>query len=467
MTPKKKKKLFGTDGVRGRANTYPMTVEIALALGKAAGKIFQQHDRKHRVVIGKDTRISCYMFENALIAGLCSMGVDTLMVGPLPTPGVAFITRAYRADAGIVISASHNPYHDNGIKFFSSEGFKLAESIEEEIESLVYHNQFNDFLPASDAVGKNTKIIDADGRYIEFVKGTFPRRLSLKNLTIALDCSNGAGYRVAPLVFQELDAKVHVYGNNPNGLNINENCGSLHPEKIQKAVIEHAADVGIALDGDADRVIMVDENAQIVDGDTLLGICAYDFKKRGILQNNVVVGTIMSNFGFLKSMKDLGIEVICSQVGDRFVIQDMLHHRANLGGEQSGHLVFLEYNSTGDGLVAALQVLRIMIETDSKLSDLAAIVKRYPQALINVKVVEKPPLDGIKGLREIINEIEGKLGNTGRVLVRYSGTEHLCRVMVESPKHKQASEMANMIANVISESIGLKPHLTQSGSSLD
>jgi len=454
MKKEKKIKLFGTDGVRGKANTYPMTVEIALALGKAAGKILQRHKLKHRVVIGKDTRISCYMFENALIAGLCSMGVDTLMVGPLPTPGVAFITRAYRADAGIVISASHNQFEDNGIKFFSSEGFKLPEAIEEEMETYVLNNDFSDCLPPSDEVGKNTKIIDADGRYIEFVKGTFPRKLSLKNLTIALDCANGAGYRVAPLVFQELDAKVHVYGNTPNGLNINLNCGSMHPERIQKAVIEHGADVGIALDGDADRVIMVDENAQIVDGDILLGICAHDYKRRGLLQNNKIVATVMSNFGLLSSMQALGIEVVCSQVGDRFVIQDMLQHQATLGGEQSGHLIFLDYNSTGDGLVAALQVLRIMIETDSKLSDLASIVKRCPQALVNIKVTKKAPLEKIPRLTDAIKSMEKQLGNTGRILVRYSGTELICRVMVEAPKQKQVSEMSQLLANIIIEEIG-------------
>lgn len=458
MDAKKKQiKLFGTDGVRGAANQFPMTVEMALALGRAAGKIFNRHKGKQKIVIGKDTRISCYMFENALIAGLCSMGVDTLMVGPLPTPGVAFITRAYRADAGIVISASHNPYTDNGIKFFSSEGFKLPESLEEEIESLIADHNFEAYLPPSHLVGKNTKIIDADGRYIEFVKGTFPKKLSLKNLKIVLDCAHGAGFRVAPLVFQELDAKVHVYGNAPNGLNINHECGSLHPEVVQKAVIEHGADVGIALDGDADRVIMVDENAQIVDGDVLLGICAYDFKRRGVLQNNKVVGTVMSNFGFLKSMEDLGIEVVCSQVGDRFVIQDMIQHETNLGGEQSGHLIFLDYNTTGDGLVSALQVLRIMLETDSKLSDLAAIVKRYPQCLINVKVSMKPPLESLEEVTDAIAKAEKQLGEFGRVLVRYSGTENLCRVMVEGQKQKLASEVASEIADVIASKIGIRP----------
>lgn len=448
------KKIFGTDGVRGRANFAPMTVETGLALGRAAGKIFHSHNGKHRVVIGKDTRLSCYMFENALIAGLCSMGVDTLMLGPFPTPGVAFITRAYRADAGIVISASHNPYQDNGIKFFSSEGFKLPDSVEAEMEAIIAENNFDDCLPADWDIGKNTKINDADGRYIEFVKATFPRRLSLKGLTVALDCANGAAYKVAPLVFRELDAKVFIYGNTPNGLNINDACGSLHPELVQKAVIDHHADVGIALDGDADRVVMVDENAQIVDGDTILAICARDMKRQGTLRNNKVVSTIMCNFGFLQAMSELGIEVIRSQVGDRYVIQEMLKNDANLGGEQSGHLLFLDHNTTGDGLVSALQVLRIMIETDSKLSDLASIIKRYPQACVNVGVSSKPPLETLEQVTEKIRETEKALAGAGRVLVRYSGTENICRVMVEGPKLKQAQQMAQCIADAISEKIG-------------
>lgn len=454
MALRDKKMIFGTDGVRGRANHFPMTVETALALGRAAGKIFRCRNGKHRVVIGKDTRLSCYMFENALIAGLCSMGIDTLMVGPLPTPGVAFITRAYRADAGIVISASHNPYYDNGIKFFSSEGFKLPDAWECEMEALVVNNDFEDCLPTESDIGKNTKINDADGRYIEFAKATFPRRLSLKNLTIALDCANGAGYKVAPLIFRELDATVHVYGSAPNGLNINQGCGSLHPETIQKAVIDHRADVGIALDGDADRVIMVDENAQIVDGDTILAICARDMKKQGMLHNNTVVSTVMANLGFIKAMEALDIEVIRSQVGDRYVIQDMLKHEANLGGEQSGHMIFLDHNTTGDGLVSALQVLRIMIETDSKLSDLATVFKRYPQACINVKVKSKEPLEGLSAVQKAVKKVEEELSDSGRVLVRYSGTENLCRVMVEGPKYKQVHQMANLIAAAVESEIG-------------
>lgn len=455
MPNKNPSKIFGTDGIRGRANTFPMVPEIALALGRAAGKIFNRHIGKSRIVIGKDTRLSCYMFENALIAGLCSMGVDTLMVGPLPTPGVAFITRAYRADAGIMISASHNPYYDNGIKLFDANGFKLPDEWEREMETIIKHNNFEDSLPKDDLLGKNTKIIDADGRYIEFIKATFPRRLSLKNLKIVLDCANGAGYKVAPLVFSELDAEVYSYGVSPNGLNINERCGSMHPMLVQKGVIDHRADVGIALDGDADRVILVDENAQIIDGDTILAICARDMHGQGLLKNNRVVGTVMSNLGFIKAMETLGIEVIKSQVGDRYVIQDMLKYEATLGGEQSGHIIFLDHNTTGDGLVAALQVLSIMLKTDSKLSDLAAFVKRYPQVCINIKTTSKPPLDSIPQLKETILQVEQTLGETGRVLVRYSGTEQACRIMVEGTKLKQVMQLANSLAQIVRNEIGV------------
>lgn len=447
--------VFGTDGVRGRANISPMTVETALALGRAAGKLFRVHDEKHRVVIGKDTRLSCYMFENALIAGLCSMGVDTLMLGPLPTPAVAFITRAYRADAGIVISASHNPYYDNGIKFFSSEGFKLSDDWEKDMEALIAENNFQDSLPSDWDIGKNTKIDDAGGRYIEFVKATFPRKLSLNNLKIALDCANGAGYRVAPLVFRELDATVFDYGIYPDGLNINDGCGSLHPETVQKAVIDHHADVGIALDGDADRVIMVDERAQIVDGDAILAICAEDMKKRGVLTNNTVVATVMTNLGIVQALEKMGIQVIRSKVGDRYVIKDMLQYDANLGGEQSGHLIFLEHNTTGDSLVSALQVLRIMMETDSKLSDLVAKFKPYPQTCINVQVTSKTPIDELPQVVEAIHKAEKELGDTGRVLVRYSGTEYLCRVMVEGQNDKHVHQLALTISEAVKNTIGI------------
>ncbi len=456
MTTKYISKLFGTDGVRGKANKYPMTPEIALAMGRSAGKILKEKYGKARVVIGKDTRLSCYVFENALISGLCSMGIDTLMVGPLPTPGVAFITRAYRADAGIVISASHNPFFDNGIKFFDSYGFKLPDKWEDEMEKIIAANNFQDSLPEDHNLGKNTKIADADGRYIEFVKATFPRKLSLKNLTIVLDCANGAGYRVAPLVFRELDAKVFCYGVTPNGININHECGSMHPETVRKGVLEHHADVGIALDGDADRVVMIDENAQVVDGDTMLAICARDMHANKILKNNRVIGTVMSNLGFIKAMEGLGIEVIRSKVGDRYVIQEMLKHGANLGGEQSGHVIFLDHNTTGDGLVCALQVLRIMIETDSKLSELASFVQRYPQVCVNVKVAQKPPIESIQGVQKAVADVEQVLGDSGRVVVRYSGTENSCRVMVEGMEHKQVIQLAESISSVIRNEIGLK-----------
>lgn len=450
-------KLFGTDGIRGHANYFPITVEIALALGRAVGMIFRSSPGKHRVVIGKDTRLSCYMYENALIAGLCSMGVDTLMLGPLPTPAVAFITRAYRADAGVVISASHNPFFDNGIKFFSAEGFKLPDSWERQMEELIAQGPscFESHLPKDQEMGKNARINDADGRYIEFVKATFPRKLSLKNLKIALDCAHGAGYKVAPLVFRELDAEVFVYGNNPNGLNINDGCGALHPELVQKAVIDHRADVGIALDGDADRVIMVDENAQIVDGDAILAICAKDMQQKGQLHKSRVVTTVMSNLGYVDALQQLGIEVIKSQVGDRYVIQEMLKADAILGGEPSGHVIFSEHNTTGDGLVSALQVLRIMIETGSKLSELAASFKRYPQVCVNVRVGSKPPFEKIDGLKGAIEEIETALGESGRVLVRYSGTENICRVMVEGPKRSVVQQYAQQLASIVRKQIGV------------
>ena len=445
--------IFGTDGVRGRANHSPMVVETALALGRAVGKLFRKEPGKKRIIIGKDTRLSCYMFENALISGLCSMGIDTLMLGPFPTPGVAFITRAYRAHAGVVISASHNAFYDNGIKFFNSDGYKFPDNWERQVEQLVYLNDFQDSLPLDTEIGRNSKIHDADGRYIEFCKATFPRKLSLRNLKIVLDCANGASYKVAPLVFKELDAEVHLYGCAPNGLNINEDCGSLFPATIQKGVIDHHADVGIALDGDADRVILVDENAQIVDGDTILAVCARDFKKQGLLKNNKVISTVMCNLGFVKSMEESGIEVIKSAVGDRYVLQEMVSHHANLGGEQSGHMIFLDHNTTGDGIVSALQVLKIMIETDSKLSELASTVKRYPQSIVNVKVPQKPPIETLSETQKAILNAEHQLGDQGIVLVRYSGTESILRVTVQGAKQKQVSQLASLIAKTAQSEI--------------
>ena len=441
------KKLFGTDGVRGVANVYPMTTEMAMQLGRAAAYIFKgSSKRRHRIVIGKDTRLSGYMIENALVAGICSMGVDVLQVGPLPTPGIANITSSMRADAGVVISASHNNYCDNGIKFFSSDGFKFPDSWEQSIEKIVHENNFEDDLPADDEIGRNRRIYDVDGRYIEFCKATFPRNLSLSSLKIVLDCSNGAAYKVAPLVFKELDANVVLLGCEPNGFNINRECGSLFLSPAQRTVVEQKADVGIALDGDADRIIMIDELGQVVDGDTILGISAINMKEKGLLKNNCIVSTVMSNFGFLKTMEEAGINVIQAQVGDRYVIQDMLKYEANLGGEQSGHTIFLDHNTTGDGIVSALQVLRIMIDTNTKLSTLAATIKTFPQVQLNVKVKMKPPLTELKDTLIKIKEAEDSLAGQGSVLVRYSGTEQILRVTIQGPKQKLIDQMAKDIA---------------------
>lgn len=448
------KKLFGTDGVRGRANTFPMSAEIALLLGKAVAKLLKQKSEKSRVVIGKDTRLSCYIFENALVSGLCSMGANTLITGPLPTPGVSFLTRAYRADAGIMISASHNPFYDNGIKIFDRDGFKLSDVLEEQMERLVFQNDFNDALPLDHMLGSNQRVQDADGRYIEYVKASFPKGKTLQRMKIFLDCANGAGHRVAPLVFTELDARVFVTGQTPNGTNINDHCGSLHPQLIQKGVLEHQTDVGIALDGDGDRVIMVDERGGIVDGDTILAICAKDFFEKGLLTNQAVVATVMTNYGVLRFLKEQGILVHISDVGDRYVIQKMLQEQCNLGGEQSGHLIFLDHNTTGDGLISALQVLRIILEKKKTLSELASMVKKSAQSLINLTVKRKPPLEELPKIKEIISEIEKFLDTRGRVLVRYSGTESVLRIMVECDSYIEADRLAKQIRDVAKEEIG-------------
>ncbi len=448
------KQLFGTDGVRGRANFEPMTVETTALLGKAVARVLLEgRSGKHRVVIGKDTRLSGYMFESALIAGLTSMGVETLVLGPIPTPGVAFITRAYRADAGIMISASHNPYWDNGIKIFSSEGFKISEVVETRIEEMVSEAQFG-LLPEDHAVGKNKRVVDALGRYIEFAKATFPKGRTLKGLRIVLDCAHGAAYKVAPSVFEELDAEVICYGCEPSGVNINENCGALFPVVIQKAVIEYQAHIGIALDGDGDRIIMVDEKGHIVDGDMILSICANDLKKKGLLRRNRVVATVMTNFGVLKHLESQGIDVLVSPVGDRHVLQSMLENEASLGGEQSGHMIFLDYNTTGDGIVSALQVLRIMIESESTLSDLTSAIVKSPQTLINVSVRKKVPLEELPSIQEALRDIQSTLGSSGRILLRYSGTENICRVMVEGSKKHQVDCLAKMLVDIVNLELG-------------
>jgi len=448
-------KLFGTDGVRGVANTEPMTAETALKLGRAAAHVFKRDDhRRHRIVIGKDTRLSGYMLENALVAGICSMGVDALLLGPLPTPAVAFITRSLRADAGVMLSASHNPYMDNGIKFFSNDGFKLPDEFERQMEAFIASGELDGIRPTAAEVGKAYRIDDALGRYIEFIKNSFPKGMTLDGLKIVLDVANGAPYKVAPRIFTELGAEVIVYNDKPTGMNINDHCGALYPEVICKGVIDHRADVGISLDGDGDRCIMADDDATVVDGDQILAITATDMKGKGLLAKNAIVATVMSNFGLVRALEQAGIEIHRAKVGDRYVIEEMLAHGVNLGGEQSGHVIFSDYTTTGDGLITALQVLRVMRETGRKLSELRRVMRRYPQVLVNVPVREKPPIDSLAGVQAAIREAEQALGDEGRVLVRYSGTEYVARVMVEGREEREIKEHADRIADAFRAALG-------------
>ncbi|RMF44625.1 MAG: phosphoglucosamine mutase, partial [Deltaproteobacteria bacterium] len=404
------RKLFGTDGVRGVANVHPMTTEIAMQLGRAAAYIFKQNEeRRHRVVIGKDTRLSGYMIENALAAGICSMGVDVLLVGPLPTPGIAFVTSSMRADAGVVISASHNPYQDNGIKFFSRDGFKLPDEQELRIEELIFSNSIDALRPTADEVGKAFRVDDAGGRYIVFLKNTFPRDLDLEGLKIVLDCANGAAYKVAPAVLSELGAELVLLGVSPDGTNINRDCGSLHPEGIAAAVRQHGADLGIALDGDADRVIFVDEKGREIDGDHIMALCASDMLERDALKQRTLVATVMSNMGLELALRQAGGRVVRTAVGDRYVVEEMRRGGYNLGGEQSGHMIFLDHNTTGDGMLSALQVLAIMQRRGRPLSELAAVMEALPQVLVNVRVARKPDLATIPEIAARIEKVETDL----------------------------------------------------------
>jgi phosphoglucosamine mutase len=451
------KKLFGTDGVRGVANKHPMTTEVAMQLGRAAAYVFKHEDRRSRIVIGKDTRLSGYMIENALAAGICSMGVDVLLVGPLPTPGIAFITASMRADAGVVISASHNPYQDNGIKFFARDGFKLPDDLEMKIEDLLYSEQVDSLRPTAEEVGKAFRVEDAIGRYIVFLKNTFPRELDLSGLKIVLDCAHGAAYRVAPAVMEELGAQVFAYGVNPDGTNINAGCGSTCPEVISKAVLEHGADLGIALDGDADRCIFVDEHGNEVDGDHLMAICGIDMLKRDVLKQNTVVATVMSNMGLDIALNKAGGKVIKTDVGDRYVVEEMRRNGYCFGGEQSGHIVFLEHNTTGDGIISALQILAILQKSGKSLSELASVMQSLPQVLVNVRVRERLDLDQLPEVRDMIEAVERRLGETGRVLIRYSGTEPLMRIMLEGQDQDEINGMANQIAELVQSTIGEGP----------
>ena len=446
-------RLFGTDGLRGRVNTYPLTAEMALRLGLAAGTVFRSDECRRKVIIGKDTRLSGYMFESALTAGLCAAGMDVYQVGPLPTPAIAFLTRNMRADFGVVISASHNPYHDNGIKFFDHEGFKLPDEVENRMAELILDKDHQWDYPTSNQIGRAKRIVDAPGRYIVYLKNSFPQQLTLEGLRVVIDCANGANYKIAPLALEELGAEVFRLGTDPNGLNINYQCGSLHPENLQAKVREVRADVGLALDGDADRLLVVDEKGRLIDGDQIMAICAEDLMKKGKLNNNTLVGTVMSNIALEIFMKERGGKLLRSKVGDRYVIEAMRQHDANFGGEQSGHLIFRDYGTTGDGLLAALQLLRIMRETGKPLSELAKCLKPYPQVLLNVKVTRKTPFEECPKLMQAQKDVEAQLAGKGRVLLRYSGTENLCRIMVEGESEELVQNSAQYLAEVADQEL--------------
>jgi len=444
------KKLFGTDGIRGLANKYPMTAEVATQIGLAVSYLFRNTTQKHKkILIGKDTRLSCYIFENALAAGICSMGVDTLFVGPMPTPAIAFLTSSMRADAGIVISASHNPFYDNGIKIFSGNGFKLDDEIEYKIEQLLDTDILLNNRPREKEIGKAYRIEDANGRYIVFLKNTFPKTLTLEGIKIVLDCANGAAYKVAPSVFEELGADVIKIGITPDGTNINSNCGALYPELIKSEVIKNRADIGIAFDGDADRLIVVDEKGNIIDGDHILAICANNLKIKNKLNKNTVVSTVMSNIGLEIFLKENGIKLLRTKVGDRYVVESMKNNDYNLGGEQSGHIIFLDHNTTGDGILAALQLLGIMISNEKPISELAASMKSLPQILHNIKTSKKTDLSTIEGLPKIEKKVLKELGKNSRILIRNSGTEPLIRIMVEGENEDKIKHAVNILTEYI------------------
>lgn len=448
------RKLFGTDGVRGVANKDPMTSEMALKIGRAAAHVFRDSSRRHRIVIGKDTRLSGYMIESALTSGLCSMGIDVLLVGPVPTPGIAFLTRSLRADAGVVISASHNSYEDNGIKFFGRDGFKLADEVEKKIEDLIFSGAIDSVRPTASEIGRATRIDDAIGRYNEFVKSSIPRGMDFSGLRVVMDSANGAAYKIGPHILTELGAEVISLYDQPNGMNINQGCGSLHPEVISRAVVANKAKLGIAFDGDADRLILCDEKGTIVDGDALMAICALQMMREGRLKQNTLVATVMSNLGLELAMQKAGGKLLRAAVGDRYVMEKMIEGGYNLGGEQSGHIIFLDNNTTGDGIISALQVLTIMQQTGKPLSELAACMKTYPQILVNVKVKERKDLATIPEVARRMAELEKMLDGTGRLLVRYSGTEPKVRVMIEGENQSEIKKLAEDLAGLIREKLG-------------
>jgi phosphoglucosamine mutase len=439
------RRLFGTDGVRGVANVEPMTSATVMRLGMAVAARLKQQNRHTRIVIGKDTRLSGYMFETALASGIVAMGADVWLTGPLPTPGIAFITSSMRCDAGIVISASHNPYQDNGIKLFGRDGYKLPDEVELEIENAMESPELTSHVAAPDDVGYNRRIEDSRGRYVVFCKATFPSELTLDGIKIVVDPGNGAAYRVGPAILEELGAKVIKINDEPNGKNINEGCGALHPESMCEAVRKHGAHLGVAFDGDADRLVLCDEKGVVVDGDAVMALCATRMLGEGRLAKGTLVTTVMSNLGLERAVKAAGGKVVRTAVGDRYVVEEMRKNGYNLGGEQSGHLVFLDHATTGDGVIAALRVLAVMVRESRPLSELAAVMSRTPQVLVNVKVDKKIPIEDLVEVSRMIQQVESELGDDGRVLVRYSGTEPKARVMIEGIDEARIKGLAEEI----------------------
>ncbi len=446
--------LFGTDGIRGVANEYPMTAEMAFSVGRATAYMFKRKGHHPKILIGKDTRLSGYMLENALVSGICSMGVDAILVGVIPTPGIAFLTSSMRADAGIVISASHNPFQDNGIKIFSHEGFKLPDETEAAIEEMILENKMEKMLPPPAELGKAFRMDDARGRYVVFLKHAFPREHSLEGNNVVLDCANGATYRVAPETFEELGAEVTTLFDDPDGKNINVNCGSQHPETLAAEVLKQRADVGFAFDGDGDRLIAVDEKGNVLTGDQIIAVCADVMKKEGALTNNLVVRTVMSNIGLSAAFEKLKIDSVMTKVGDRYVLEEMQARGASIGGEDSGHVIFLQHHTTGDGIITALQVIAAMRKEGKPLSELAKVMDVFPQSLINVDTKSRPEISTVPEMVAVIKSVEEKLGTSGRVLVRYSGTQNMCRVMVEGPTREETFQYCSQIAEVVKKTIG-------------
>jgi phosphoglucosamine mutase len=441
-------KLFGTDGIRGMVNRNPMTPETVVKIGMAAAKTLRKIGGRNRILIGKDTRISGYMLESALTSGICSMGMNVVLVGPLPTPGVAYLTRTMRMDAGIVISASHNPFQDNGIKFFGPDGFKLSDSIEEEIERLVLAKSFLDERPVGASIGKAYRLEDATGRYIEFIKSTIPKGFTLEGLKVVVDCANGAAYKITPTVLTELGAEVITINNHPDGTNINHCCGSTDLHHLKEEVLRHGAHVGVAHDGDADRCMLVDEEGREVDGDMMMAAWAKEMKKEGILKRNTVVATVMTNLGVERYLQKKRIRLVRTPVGDRYVVEEMIKGGYNLGGEQSGHIIFFDYNTTGDGPVTALQMLYLMKKKERTLSELVSDIFLYPQILINIEVKDKSVIEDAR-VKKSIKAAEQKLSKEGRILVRPSGTEQKIRVMVEGADRELIQEIAEEVSETI------------------